>query len=171
MLGFPGSGKSYVSDWLTKSSGAVHLRGDDMRLRMFNESSPEIHTWKYQQQLHGAMQYAVEQILESGYPVIYDSNHNSVKGRRPMQVAAHKAGAVPIIIWVKAPIEVAKKRVAERTAAGGHQVFGLDFVDRMANNLQAPDEHELAIVLDGTQDIETQRQSFEAQLAELIGKK
>jgi predicted kinase len=168
MLGFPGSGKSYVADWLALHMKAVHLRGDEMRLRMFNENNPELHTWKYQQQVIGAMQYAVGQILEAGYPVIYDSNHNSVKGRVPMHEVARKSDAVSITVWVKAPLELAKERVLERAAQGGmHKVFGIDFVDRMANNLQPPTKDELAIELDGTQTEKEQRASFEKQLAAL----
>jgi predicted kinase len=168
MLGFPGSGKSYVAGWLAPHMKAVRLRGDEMRLRMFNENNPELHTWKYQQQVIGAMQYAVGQVLEAGYPVIYDSNHNSVKGRIPLEEVARKSGAVPVIVWVKAPLEVAKERVLARAAQGGmHKVFGIDFVDRMANNLQPPTNEELAIELDGTQSEDQQRASFEEQLAGL----
>ena len=167
MLGFPGSGKSYAAHWLAPQMQAVNLRGDDMRLHMFNEQTPEVHTWKYQQQLHGAMQYSVGQVLKAGYSVVYDSNHNSIKGRAPMQEVARQAGAVPVIIWVKTSIEVAKQRVVDRTAAGGHMHFNLDFVDRMANNLQPPSEDELCITLDGAQSAEQQRKDFEAQLAAL----
>jgi len=168
MLGFPGSGKSYVAEWLAPHMKAVHLRGDEMRLRMFNENHPELHTWRYQMQVIGAMQYAVGQVLEAGYSVIYDSNHNSVKGRKPMEDVARKSGATPVIVWVKTPLEEAKERVKKRTAKGGiYQTFGLDFVDRMANNLQPPTAREHTIELDGTQTIEEQRKSFEAQLAAL----
>lgn len=168
MLGFPGSGKSYVADWLAPHMKAVHLRGDEMRLRMFNENSPELHTWKYQQQVIGAMQYAVGQVLEAGHSVIYDSNHNSVKGRAPMEEVAKKGKAIPVIIWVKTPLEVAKQRVLQRAAKGGiYQVFGIDFVDRMASNLQAPTSKELTIELDGTQSAADQRKNFEQQLAAL----
>lgn len=168
MLGFPGSGKSYVAEWLAPHMQAVHLRGDEMRLRMFNENHPELHTWRYQQQVHGAMQYAVGQVLEADYPVIYDSNHNSVKGRAPMEEVARASGALPVIVWVKTPLDVAKQRVKERATKGGiYEAFGLDFVDRMANNLQPPTTHEPVIVLDGTQSAAEQRKSFEEQLAAL----
>jgi predicted kinase len=168
MLGFPGSGKSYVAEWLAPHMKAVHLRGDEMRLRMFNENHPELHTWRYQQQVHGAMQYAVGQVLEAGYPVIYDSNHNSVKSRAAMEEIARQSGTTPVIVWVKTPLEEAKQRVMERGAKGGiYQIFGLDFVDRMANNLQPPTKHEVYIELDGTQSAAEQRKSFEKQLAAL----
>lgn len=171
MLGFPGSGKSYVANWLAPYMQAVHLRGDEMRVRMFNENHPELHTWKYQQQVIGAMQYAVGQVLEAGYSVIYDSNHNSVKGRLPMEEVARKSGAIPVIVWVKAPLDVAKERVLARAArapkGGIHEIFGIDFVDRMANNLQDPTGDELAIELDGTKEEDVQRVSFEQQLAAL----
>jgi predicted kinase len=168
MLGFPGSGKSYVAEWLAPYLKAVHLRGDEMRLRMFNENNPELHTWKYQQQVIGAMQYAVGQVLEAGYSVIYDSNHNSIKGRAPMEEVARNNNAMPVVVWVKAPLDVAKERVLARAAKGGmYKIFGTDFIDRMANNLQAPTEKELAITLDGTQTEKEQRASFEKQLAAL----
>ncbi|MEK7152881.1 MAG: ATP-binding protein, partial [Patescibacteria group bacterium] len=158
MLGFPGSGKSYVSGWLAPHMSAVHLRADDMRVRMFGEERLEYHTnWKYQKQVHGAMQYAAAQVLSAEHSVIYDSNHNSVKSRRPMQSIAKEAGAIPILIWVKAPLGLAKQRVLDREAAAGPNMFELDFVDRMASNLQQPGPNELAIELDCTQTAEDQR--------------
>lgn len=169
MLGFPGSGKSYVSEWLAFYMGATHLRADDMRLAMFGEEQLEHHkNWKYQRQVHGAMHYASEQVLKSGYSVIYDANHNSLKSRQPIARLARETDALPILVWVKAPIELAKQRVLDREAAGGHKVFEIDFVERMANNLEEPTSNELVIELDGTAPETDQKAAFDRQFAKII---
>jgi predicted kinase len=172
MLGYPGSGKSYAAEWLAPHMEAVHLRSDDMRLEMFGEERLEFHeNWKYQRQVHGAMQYAARQILISRHPVVYDANHNSRKSRRPMQKIAQELNAIPILVWVKTPLELAKKRVLEREAAGGLKIFDIGFVERMAANLQPPEEDELSIELDGQQSAEEQRTSFDSQLASILAGK
>jgi uncharacterized protein len=172
MMGHPGSGKSYVADWLAPHLSAVHLRADDMRASIFGEVRLEHHkNWKYQRQVHNAMKYTARQILRAGYSTIYDSNHTAVKDRQPMQEAAGELGATPILIWVKAPLELAKQRVLDREAAGGDKVFESDFVDRMAANSQPPTNDELVIELDGTQSAEEQRHSFDEQLAAIVANK
>lgn len=169
MLGFPGSGKSYVSEWLASYIGAVHLRADDMRIAMFGEERLEHHrNWKYQQQVHGAMHYASGQVLLSGHSVIYDANHNSAKSRRPIMRLARESSALSLVVWVRAPIELAKQRVLDREAAGGHKVFELEFVERMAKNLEPPTEQELAIELDGTVSQADQQAAFQRQFAKIM---
>lgn len=168
MLGIPGSGKSFVSDWLVPHMHAVHLRSDDMRLAMYGEEKIVFHTeWKYQKQLHGGMQYAAKQILIAGYSVVYDSNHNTVKSRQQMQTVATGLGLMPILVWVKAPLEIAKQRVLQREASGGHKVFDITFVDQMAQRLQLPTEDEIHIELDGLASAEDQRRQFDMQFAAL----
>lgn len=172
MLGFPGSGKTYVARWLGPEMQAVNLRSDDLRLHMFTENKLELHTnWKYQRQVHGAMQYAAMQVLSARHSVVYDANHNSLKSRRPMQKIAREKSAIPILVWVKTPLEVARQRVIERHESGEQEVFELSFVERMAANLQPPTGHELYIELDGTSPETEQRQSFADQLADLVANK
>ncbi len=169
MLGFPGSGKSYIAAWLATVTGAVHLRADDMRVAMFGEERLEHHkNWRYQQQVHGAMHYAATQVLQAGASVIYDANHNSAMSRQPIARIAREAQALPILVWAKAPLALAKQRVLDREAAGGHKVFEPDFVERMAAHLEPPKEHELVIELDGTASQTDQQAAFTQQLAKIM---
>ncbi len=169
MLGLPGSGKSFVSDWLGPAFGAVHIRTDDLRDAMFGEEKLEYHhSRKYQDQVHGAAYYIAEQVVLAGGSVIYDANHNARKSRAPLQKLAAGVGALPIVVWVKAPLELAKKRVLDREAAGGMKVFELDFVERMAKNLQPPTDTELCLELDGQANQQTQRQQFMEQFAKIL---
>lgn len=169
MLGFPGSGKSYVSQWLAPLLGAVHLRTDDLRIQMFGEDKLEYHrSWKYQKQVHGAAHYIFEQILIAGHSVIYDANHNAARSRQEIAELAQKHDSIAIVVWVKTPLAMAEQRVLDREAAGGHKAFETDFVERMARRLESPTGQELVIVLKGTDDAAEQQRSFGAQLAKLL---
>ena len=64
MLGFLGSGKSYVSRWLAPHTDAVYLRVDDLRLAMFGEDRPELYTPENKALVNNASKYAMEQILD-----------------------------------------------------------------------------------------------------------
>lgn len=171
MLGLPGSGKSYVSEWLGPAFGAVHIRTDDLRNAMFGEEKLEFHkNHTYQNQVHGAAFYIVEQIVQSGHSAIYDANHNSRQSREPLQRLALKAHALPVLVWTKVPLSVAEQRVLEREAAGGMKVFEPEFVKRMARNLQPPSDDELYIELDGQASQQSQQQHFREQLTKILEK-
>lgn len=85
-----------------------------------------------------------------------------------MRQLAVRHGALPIIVWVRTPLELARERVLEREAQGGHKVFEIDFVDRMAKNLEDPSGEECAIIeIDGTATIQSQQASFREQLTKI----
>lgn len=167
MLGFVGSGKSHVSEWLAKHLGAVHLRADDLRLAMFGDNPREMHTRAKTMQVVSSGAYFVQQILASGTSVVQDANHNTLATRREVASRARNNGGTPIIIWVKTPLEIAEERAAAREAAGGLKMFDEGLVRRFARNFQEPASDELVIVIDGQHNAKQQRESFAEQFAAL----
>ncbi|MET1033494.1 MAG: ATP-binding protein [Candidatus Saccharimonadales bacterium] len=169
MFGTPGSGKSFVSDWLARKYGAVHIRSDDLRLYMFSDDRLELHRKpQYREPVAGAMRYMIEQTLDAGHSAIFDANMNNRRETRDSwrKTAAQK-GAQAIIIHVQTPLDTAKKRVVNRAEQGGHQFFEIDFVERMAKSMQMPWSNEPTILLDGLQSAEEQQAAFAQQLAKL----
>jgi predicted kinase len=97
MLGYLGSGKSYVSRWLTPHIGAVHLRVDDLRLAMFGIDRPELYTPENKALVNNASQYAMRQILKSGQAhIVHDANHNV----RSVRLDITKKVAMVELLWL-----------------------------------------------------------------------
>jgi len=171
MLGYLGSGKSYVSRWLAPHMNAVYLRADELRLAMFGEDRPELYTPENKALVNNASQYAMLQILKSGQAnIVHDANHNSKEVRRAISDKVGAQGGVAIVIWVKTPLDAAKKRTEIRTVTEGHVLFEPDLVEKMARRLEEPDTNELAITIDGQASAEEQQKSFDMQFAALEAK-
>jgi len=166
MLGFLGSGKSYVSRWLAPHVGAVYLRADALRLAMFGQDRPELYTPENKALVNNANRYAVQQILTSGKAhVVLDANHNAQKVRRGIADDAAQHGATAIVVWVQTPLDIAKERTVVRRQTEGHELFEPNLVEKMAKALESPGEGELVITIDGQATAAEQQASFEAQLA------
>jgi predicted kinase len=167
MLGSPGSGKSFVAEWLQREiPPTVHIRSDDLRLSMFGEDRLELHTNpEFKQPVYGAMDYMARQILSADVSVIYDANMNRRDTRHKLAKLALERGAVPLVIWLDVPIELAEQRVIERAERGGHEYFDISFVRRLTKNIEPPTSEEHVIRLDGRKSAEEQQQVFHAALA------
>jgi predicted kinase len=165
MLGYLGSGKSFVSRWMAPHIGAVHLRVDDLRLAMFGIDKPGLYTPENKALVNNASHYALQQILKSGRAhIVQDANHNakSVRSDIAKKVAEH--GGVAVVIWVQTPLEVAKERTEIRKETEGHELFEPNLVEKMAKLLEEPDQqHELVITIDGQASAPDQQKSFDEQ--------
>lgn len=105
MLGFLGSGKSYVSKWLAPRTSSVVFRVDPLRWQMFGGDRPELYTPENKALVNNAAQYAAGQVLESGLAnVIMDANHNQRFVRDHVRSLAKKHGATGIVVWVETPL-------------------------------------------------------------------
>ena len=166
MLGYLGSGKSYVSRWLAPRIGAVHLRVDDLRLAMFGADRPELYTPENKALVNNASQYALRQIMKSGQAhVVHDANHNAKSVREGIANIVAEEGGAAVVVWVQTPLEVAKQRTVIRKETEGHELFEPNLVDKMAKRLEEPDRHELVIIIDGQASLSEQQESFDEQWA------
>lgn len=164
MLGYLGSGKSYVSRWLAPHIGAVHLRVDDLRLAMFGVDRPELYTPENKALVNNASQYAMQQILKSGQAhVVHDANHNARSVRRDVAKKVAEHGGIAVVIWVQTPLEMAKERTVIRRETEGHELFEPNLVEKMAKRLEEPDQYELVITIDGQASASEQQKSFDEQ--------
>lgn len=169
MLGFLGSGKSYVSKWLAPHVGAVYLRADALRLAMFGEDRPELYRPENKALVNNANRYAITQILQSNVAsVIYDANNGITREqRRSFEALAAADGAKLIVVWIDTPLDIAKQRTVTREATEGHKLFAPNLVEKMAADLEAPTADEWAIRIDGLLTPEEQRAQFDEQFARL----
>ena len=140
MCGLVGAGKSTAAGMIAASSGVVVLNRDDLMIRavgagyddpVYAERLPEVTEF-----LWGI----AAQVSAAGVDVALDWNHWSRARRAESAERARAAGAVPVVQWVRVPVEEAVRRAAERDPGGdrrGH-VVGAEGVRHSAEIFEEP---------------------------------
>lgn len=116
MCGYVGAGKSTTARMLAGEQTVV-LHRDDLMIRavgadydepVYAERLPEIteFLWELARQISG-----------TGASVVLDWNHWSRERRAESAERARAAGAVPVVQWVRASVEEASRRAANRNAS------------------------------------------------------
>ncbi len=125
--GLSGSGKSWLSERLRLVLPMIHLRSDLERKRLFGlhemaqtESQlengiyfPSATDWTYDR-----LYCLAESILDSGYDVLVDATFIARARRARFHALARAHGAGFAILFLDAPVEVLRERVARRLAQG-----------------------------------------------------
>lgn len=122
MRGMSASGKSTVSQQLLDAMGAIRIRSDVERKRLFNmlksDASTEINSGIYSsqasQQTYTKLLELAEAIILSGYSVVVDAAFLDADQRAPFCALAEHLTVPYIILDVTAPVEVLRKRIASR---------------------------------------------------------
>lgn len=178
LLGVPGSGKTHFSQQLAARLGGVRLNSDAMRLAIFGslEVMDKLYNSGDRSKLNaytfGAMDYVTDQLLASRVSVIYDAIHTKRADRLKQEAAAKKHGAVPVLLRVSVPREVAVRRTVERPAAGDARQFtpekAEEVIRHFEDTTESPLESELVIDINGELPFEEQFRSFQEQLKNLL---
>lgn len=167
MLGYPGSGKTYFSQQLATRIGAVRLGADGIRHKMYKDEAtrwaPASHSAVF-----GALDYAAHAVLISGCDVIYDASHNRRADRAKAEALARSLDITPIIIWVKTPLQTARKREALREITPDQPKVPADRLEALVGELQKPEPDEMCIIIDGTLPFDQQLAEFRAQIHTLL---
>ncbi len=169
-LGVPGSGKSYFARHLAKRIDAVRLNGDTMRIAMFGstENIEAIYHSDSRKILNSyvfrAIDYAVEQILLHGDSVVYDAHHNMRKTRLELEKLAKRCGALPVVVQIVTPYEVALERGQAREATVDQRQLSAEkmheTMQRHLKNTDHPDSSENVIEISGELPFEEQHLIF-----------
>jgi len=123
-MGFSGSGKSTVTDGLLQSLGAVRLRSDVERTRLYGEADSDqgIGTGKYStqvsEQLYRHLQQQSRHLLQAGYTVIVDAAFLQRARRQPFAELADACGVPFHILALQAEPDVLRERIRHRQQAG-----------------------------------------------------
>lgn len=122
--GFSGSGKTTMTDQLLQHLGAVRLRSDVERQRLFG-SAPEdqaVGTGKYStaasDQIYQNLQAHSRRLLRAGYTVIVDAAFLRQTRRRPFAALARECGVPFHILALEAAPGVLRERIRQRQRAG-----------------------------------------------------
>jgi predicted kinase len=150
MVGYPGSGKTTVSRIIQYQTDAVHIWADEERKKRFKEPA---YSHEENLSLYADLNDLTDQLLSEGKSVIFDTNFNFYKDRQHLRELAAKHGVKTVVVWVITPQDVARQRAVHETHTRRTRVLGNmpnDHFERIAGNLQFPQEDELTIKLDGT---------------------
>lgn len=151
-FGYPGSGKTYFSEKLSKDLHCAHLRSDDFRFKIISQPtfSNEEHTVVF-----GFMDFLTDKFLTSGVNVIYDANLVKKKHRDRARRIAQKADSHFMLISIETPFEVAVQRAREREF---HSI-GRDVVEAIRDESENLDGEDY-ITIDGLKTYEEQKETL-----------
>jgi len=115
--GLSGSGKSYLARQIGDASGAICLRSDVERKRLFEQPQA-----RYSEQANQAtyqhLHHLAEKALHAGCPVIVDAAYLRRSEREAARMIAENAAVPWLILACEAPLPVMEQRIAERKRAG-----------------------------------------------------
>lgn len=122
--GLPGSGKTFQSQRLLETEGAIRLRSDVERKRLFGigmlESSRargvDIYSSAAGERTYAYLLGVAKRLLSEGWPVIIDAAFLRQAERRRALALAVKAGLPFSILECDAPLDVLRERLRARTA-------------------------------------------------------
>jgi len=126
MHGVSGSGKTVLSQQLLEGLGAIRLRSDVERKRLFgltplqdSRSIPGgIYTREAGQHTRDRLLMLARQLLGEGFTVIVDATFLARDWRQPFQALAEALQVPWLLVSPKAPDEVLRQRVSQRKAHG-----------------------------------------------------
>ena len=124
--GLSGSGKSTLARRLVETAGAIRLRSDVERKRLFGldalqrsaEQSVDIYTREATQRTFERLRECARTALQAGYPVIVDSAFLQRAERRAFQTLAAELGVPFAILHCRASEAQLRQRLADRNAGG-----------------------------------------------------
>ncbi|HCA27649.1 MAG TPA: hypothetical protein DEP05_08450 [Betaproteobacteria bacterium] len=147
-----GSGKSTLSQPLAASLGAVRIRSDVERKRLFglpaearSESAPGagLYTPEAGRQTYQRLMALGRETLAAGYPVILDAAFLRRDQREMARRLADACDTPFVILDVQAEAHVLRTRIRQRTAAGGDaSEAGLPVLERQIASREPLDVEE-----------------------------
>ncbi|MCA9336219.1 MAG: ATP-binding protein [Candidatus Saccharibacteria bacterium] len=179
-IGVPGSGKTYFATRLAKRLAGVRLGGDAMRLAIFGslEEIEATYHSKHRQRVNtytfGAIDYVTEQLLAAGVSVVYDAIHSKREDRLKQERVANTYHALPVLVRINTPYDVALQRGTEREVSADSRKFDRDkmaqVIDQFEKSLEPPAAIELVVDIDGEATFDEQYGSFLQQVEVFRGK-
>lgn len=157
MMGVSGSGKSTVAKQIANEYGAIHIRSDVVRKRLFglrpDETSaealrPTLYSETVSAQTFQAMREQVETLLQLGYPVIVDATFIKHATRTPFLELAQKLQLPVAILSCEAPPSILEDRIRQRQAqASDPSEADIDVMHNQLAHVEPCVDAELALVV------------------------
>lgn len=155
MLGYPGAGKTTAAKIIAGQTGAEHIWADHERRKLHDDDDygKVEKTAKFNLHLYDKLNKKAVKLLKENKSVVYDAAFNHLKDRLMLRDLAHQLNIPTVIVWVKAPKEIAKQRAQNPSDLQGTRVLGASMSDErfeeLALKLEQPRGDEKVIELDG----------------------
>ncbi len=159
--GLPGSGKSHVALQLVQAAGALRLRSDVERKRLFGlaaraSSAAHVPGGIYHAEAttrtYARLRALAALALRAGWPVVVDAAFLRAGERASFAALAAERGVPFTMLWCEAPLPVLRERILARQARGGDaSEADLAVLERLLSAAELPGEAERAqcLVADG----------------------
>lgn len=123
MQGVAGSGKSTVALHLVQQLGAIRLRSDVERKRLFGgagsgQLDAGLYSAQNSEQTYARLAELAVQVLAAGYPVVVDAAHLKHAQRERLRQAIEDQGVPCLILRCNASIDTLEQRLRERQQQG-----------------------------------------------------
>lgn len=149
LIGYPGSGKTTVANYIHELTGAVHIWADKERSLMFGAPS---HSHSESLELYRHLNQKASSLLAEGKSVIFDTNFNFYKDREHLRKIAEGQGATTKLVWLTTDKTTAEQRATQDSEHKPTRLFGNmepDVFHRIADHLESPKPAEAPIMLNG----------------------
>ena len=153
-VGYPGSGKTYISERLAKDFHFFHLSSDWIRSHIVDNPkyTPEEHRVVFR-----FMDALALELLSKGISVIYDANNGKHEYRRALYAIAKKGRADAWMLRIHTPIETAEKRVLARSQKKFsnnrkmylYRAIDIGVIHKLRNEIEEPAKYEQVIFVAG----------------------
>lgn len=112
-------GKSHVAERLVEAFGAIRLRSDVERKRLFPAAAEaELYSSDASRATYARLHALAGSILQAGFPTVLDATYLKQDQRQAAHAVAERLGVPFLILDCHAPQEVIATWLAERQAAG-----------------------------------------------------
>lgn len=162
LSGLPGSGKSHLARELSRRHPVAVLESDALRKALFERPS---YSQKENTRLFAAVHLLLEDLLRRGIPALVDATNLREVHRRPLYGIAEWIDARLLLVEVRAPEDVARRRIASRVAARNpwdRSDATIDVYETMRREAEPIERHHL--VVDAAGDV---TEAVEAIMREL----
>ncbi len=166
MHGVSGSGKSYQAQQVAESMGAIRLRSDVERKRLFGLSAEDssasidggIYTAEASEKTFARLEELARQIVSAGIPCIVDATFLHQARRHQFHEVAKRCGVAFVIIDCQVPEKTILERLRIRQEQGGDASEADEQVMRIQNEKRealSGSEQQYAVVTDTLTPLDT----------------
>ncbi len=150
MCGISGSGKTYFARHLVEK-GFVRLSVDEMIWDAYGRDFADM-PFSLQQpifkEFDSLVAESLKTLIEAGAKVVIDTTMCKRSKRDIIRNLCARYGISPIIVYMKAPLEVLKQRLALRHGEGANdQIIPLSRLEMFFSHFEAPEPDETFITI------------------------
>lgn len=165
MVGVPGSGKSFFARQLAESLGFKRFSTDAIRTELYGRPDEQFFREGTNNEVFKVLNGRAAEALAAGRSVIRDHMHHGLHWREFGRHQAAAVGAIPVVIWIKTPHDVAHHRGLNRELTEDQRVESCPqrmrrVIDKFHRSFSPILEGEICLEIDGQLEFEKQLEQF-----------